>query len=192
MRLIISVLVILVVLCSTSAFSQVKKRVDEKGVVHYEAIGPVQPNTNQPKPNASRPLDRSHAGLSLGDNESSFTAAKKGDYAGKSGADGNYYRYTGTLPEAAVNMGVLFVVGRLAFLTIEYRDFGLRGWEQLVKETTDKYGQPMGDAQSAAWNDGVTALSFRREPNGNIMIILEDALVMAKYSEQEKAALPKF
>jgi hypothetical protein len=192
MRLIISVLVILVVLCSTSAFAQVKKRVDEKGVVHYEAIGPVQPNTNQPKPNASRPLDRSHAGLSLGDNESSFTAAKKGDYAGKSGADGNYYRYTGTLPEAAVNMGVLFVVGRLAFLTIEYRDFGLRGWEQLVKETTDKYGQPMGDAQSAAWNDGVTALSFRREPNGNIMIILEDALVMAKYSEQEKAALPKF
>ena len=195
MRLIISVLAILATLSSTSAFAQVKQRVDEKGVVHYEAVGPAQPktpNTNQPKPNASRPLDRSHAGLNLGDNESSFTAAKKGEYVGKSGADGNYYRYTGTLPEAAINMGVLFVVGRLAFLTVEYRDFGLRGWEQLVKETTEKYGPPMGDAQSAAWNDGVTALSFRREPNGNTIIVLEDFLVMAKYSEQEKAALPKF
>jgi hypothetical protein len=197
MRLIISVLAIVLTftLSSTSAFPQVKQRVDEKGVVHYEAIGPDQPktaNTNQPKPNARRPLDRSHAGLNLGDNESSFTAAKKGDYVGKSGADGNYYRYTGTLPEAAINMGVLFVVGRLAFLTIEYRDFGLKGWEQLVKETTEKYGPPMGDAQSAAWNDGVTALSLRREPNGNTMIILEDFLVMAKYSEQEKTALPKF
>jgi len=195
MRLIILVVAIAVTLSPTSAFTQVKQRVDEKGVVHYEDIGPVQPktaNTNQPKPNARRPLDRSHAGLTLGDNEASFTAAKKGDYAGKSGADGNYYRYTGTLPETAINMGVLFVVGRLAFLTVEYRDFGLRGWEQLVKETTEKYGPPMGDAQSAAWNDGVTALSFRREANGNTIIVLEDFLVMAKYSEQEKAALPKF
>ena len=195
MRLIIFVVAILVTLSSTSAFTQVKQRVDEKGVVHYEATGPVQPktgNTNQPKPNARGPLDRSHAGLTLGDNEASFAAAKKGDYAGKSGADGNYYRYTGTLPEAAVTMGVLFVVGRLAFLTIEYRDFGLGGWQQLVKETTEKYGPPMGDAQTAMWNDGVTALSLRHEPGGNIMIVLEDFPAMAKYSEQEKAALPKF
>src|SRR5215467_4046635 len=194
MRLIIFVGAILVALPSTSAFTQVKQRVDEKGVVHYEATGPEPKtaNTNQPRPNAHRTIDRSHAGVTLGDNEASFIAAKNGDYIGKSGADGNFYRYTGTLPEAAITMGVLFVVGRLAFLTIEYRDFGLKGWEQLVKETTEKYGPPMGDAQSAAWNDGVTALSLRREPNGNTMIILEDFLVMAKYSEQEKAALPKF
>src|SRR5262249_59418156 len=113
MRLIISVLAIVLTLSSTSAFPQVKQRVDEKGIVNYEGNGPDQPktaNTNQPKPNARRPLDRSHAGLNLGDNESSFTAGKKGDYVGKSGADGNYYRYNGTLPEAAINMGVLFVV----------------------------------------------------------------------------------
>jgi len=39
---------------------------DEKGVVHYEAIGPGQAqtsNADQPKPNARRPLDRNHAGL---------------------------------------------------------------------------------------------------------------------------------
>jgi len=195
MRLIVFVVAVLVTLSPAAAFTQVKQRVDEKGVVHYEAVGPAQPktpNTTQPKPNARRPIDRNHAGLTLGDNEASFTAAKNGDYVGKSGADGNYYRYTGTLPEGAVAMGVLFVAGRLAFLNIEYRDFGLGGWQQLVKETTEKYGPPMGDAQTATWNDGVTALSFRHDPGGNIVIVLEDFSVMAKYSEQEKAALPKF
>ena len=128
MRLIISVLAILTTLSSIPAFAQVKKWVDENGIVHYEAIGsgrPKTPNVDQPKPNARRPLDKNHAGLTLGDNEASFTAAQKGDYAGKIGPDGNYYRYTGTLPEGAINMGALFVAGRLALMMIDYRDFGL-------------------------------------------------------------------
>ena len=195
MRLIISVLAILTTLCSTPAFAQVKEWVDEKGIVHYEAIGAGQPktlNADQPKPNARRPLDRNHAGLTLGDDEASFRAAQKGEDAGKSGPDGNYYRYTGTLPEGAINMGALFVTGRLALMTIDYRDFGLGGWEQLVKQTTEKYGPPMGEGRTADWNDGATALSFKHELNGNIMITLEDLAVMSKYSEREKAALPKF
>jgi hypothetical protein len=195
MRLIISVLAILTTLCSTPAFAQVKEWVDEKGIVHYEAIGadpPKTPNADQPKPNASRPLDRNHAGLTLGDDEASFKAAQKGDYAGKIGPDGNYYRYTGTLPEGAINMGALFVAGRLALMMIDYRDFGLGGWDQLVKQTTEKYGPPMGDGRNADWNDGATALSFKHELSGNIMITMEDLAVMSKYSDQEKAALPKF
>ena len=195
MRLIISVLAILTTLSSTTAFAQVKKWVDEKGIVHYEAIGSGRPktlNADQPKPNASRPLDRNHAGLTLGDDESSFIAAQKGDYAGKSGPDGNYYRYTGSLPEGAISMGALFVASRLALMMIDYRDFGLGGWDQLVKQTTEKYGPPMGEGRTADWNDGATALSFKHELSGNIMITLEDSAVMSKYSEREKAALPKF
>jgi hypothetical protein len=195
MRLIISVLAILTTLSSIPAFAQVKKWVDEKGIVHYEAIGsgrPKTPNVDQPKPNARRPLDKNHAGLTLGDNEASFTAAQKGDYAGKIGPDGNYYRYTGTLPEGAINMGALFVAGRLALMMIDYRDFGLGGWEQLVKQTTDKYGPPIGEGQTADWNDGASALNFKHELSGNIKITLEDLAVMSKYSDQEKAALPKF
>ena len=99
MRLIISVLAILTTLCFTPAFAQVKEWVDEKGIVHYEAIGadpPKTPNADQPKPNARRPLDRNHAGLTLGDDEASFIAAQKGENAVKSGPDGNYYRYTGS------------------------------------------------------------------------------------------------
>ena len=195
MRLIISVLAILVTLSSTPAFTQVKKWVDEKGIVHYEAIGPAQPKTtspNPPKPNARRPLDRNHAGLTLGDNEASFTAAQKGEYAGKSGPDGNYFRYTGPLPEGAIALGALFVTGRLAFITIQYRDFGLGGWDQLIKQTTEKYGSPTGDPRMAVWNDGTTVLSFRHESDGNITTILEDFAAMSKYSEQERAALPKF
>jgi len=165
--------------------------VDEKGTVHYEATGPGPPKTPS-KPNARRPLDRNHAGLTLGDNEASFTAAKRGDYAGKIGLDGNYYRYTGSLPEGAVNLGTLFVAGRLASMMIDYRDFGLGGWEQLVKQTSEKYGPQIGDERNACWNDGVTALCFKHELSGNIVITLEDFAAMSKYSEQERAALPKF
>ena len=77
-------------------------------------------------------------------------------------------------------------------MKIDYRDFGLGGWEQLVKQTTEKYGPPLGDARNTLWNDGTTSLSFRHESSGNITIILEDVAMMAKYSEQERAALPKF
>jgi len=87
MRLIISVVAILAICSPTPVFAQVKQWVDEKGTVHYEATGPGQPKTinpSQPKPNARRPLERNHAGLTLGDNEASFTAAKKGDYPPRS------------------------------------------------------------------------------------------------------------
>ena len=195
MRLIISVLATVTMLSFAPVFAQVTKWVDEKGIVHYETIGPGQPKppiAAPPKPNARRPLDRNHAGLTLGDNEASFTAAKRGDYAGKIGPDGNYYRYTGSLPEGAVNLGVLFVAGRLASMMIDYRDFGLGGWEQLVKQTTEKYGTQIGDERNACWNDGATALCFKHEPSGNIVITLEDLAAMSKYSEQERASLPKF
>jgi len=195
MRLIISVVAILAICSPTPVFAQVKQWVDEKGTVHYEATGPGQPKTinpSQPKPNARRPLERNHAGLTLGDNEASFTAAKKGDYAAKIGPDGNYYRYSGTLPEGAVNMGDLFIAGRLALIMIEYRDFGLGGWEQLIKQTSEKYGAPQGDTATAVWNDGATGLTLKHETSGNITIWLEDFAATSRYSEQEKAALPKF
>jgi hypothetical protein len=188
-------LAILATLVSTPAFAQVKKWIDEKGTVHYEAPGPAQPKTknlNQAKPSVRRPLDRNYAGLTLGDNEASFAAAQKGEYVGKSGPDANYYRYIRTLPEGAIDLGALFATGRLAFITIQYHDFGSEGWEQLITQTSEKYGPPTGDTRNAVWNDGITALSFRRDSSGNITIILEDFIVMSKYSEQEKAALPKF
>jgi hypothetical protein len=75
MGLTISILAILSTLTSIPAFAQVKKWVDEKGVVHYEAIGPARPKPpvgDPPKPNTRRLVDRNHAGLTLGDNEASF------------------------------------------------------------------------------------------------------------------------
>lgn len=84
----ISVLAVIATFWSTPAFTQVQKWIDEKGTIHFEAIGPEQPeakNPNQPKPNARRLLDRNHAGLILGDDETSFIAAHKGEYIGKTG-----------------------------------------------------------------------------------------------------------
>lgn len=195
MRLTISGCALLAIFFSTPAFTQVWQWVDEKGIVHYEAIGPKgAKNTNppQPKPNALQPIERNHAGLRLGDDESPFTASQKGVNLGKIGAEGNFYRYSGALPEGAIDMGVLFVTGRLALITIEYRDFGLGGWEQLVKQTVEKYGPALGDTRTAVWNDGTTALTLTHESRGDITVTLEDSAVMAKYSEQARAALPKF
>ena len=45
-------------------------------------------------------------------------------------------------------------------MRIDYRDFGLGGWEQLIKQTTEKYGPPKGDARTALWNDGTTSLTL--------------------------------
>ena len=191
----IFVLAVLATFWSTPAFTQVERWIDEKGTIHFEAIGPEQPkakNPNQPIPNARRLLDRNHAGLILGDDETSFIAAHKGEYIGKTGPDGNYYRYTGPLPEGAIALGALFATGRLAFITIRYGNFGLGGWEQLIKQTTEKYGPPTGGARTAVWNDGATTLSFRHEPSGEITIILEDFVAMSKYSEHERASLPRF
>ena len=182
-------------LFSTPGLAQVTQWVDQNGVVHYQATGPKEPgnrNLPQPKPNAHRPIDRNHGGLRLGDDETPFIAAKKGVFVGNSGSDGNYYRYAGTLPEGAINMGLLFGAGRLAFMIIEYRDFGLGGWEQLVKQTVKAYGPALGDTRTAVWNDGATQLTLEHESNGNVTVTLEDFAAMSRYSEQERAALPKF
>ena len=88
-------------------------------------------------------------------------------------------------------MGTLFVAGRLALMMIDYRDFGLGGWDQLVKQTTEKYGSPIGDERNAGWNDGATALSFKHEMDGNTMITLEDLAVMSKYSDGGESCSPK-
>ena len=185
---------ILLYFYSSLAFTQVTQWRDEKGTVHLEATGPKGPrNTNspQPKPNALRPIERNFANLRLGDDESPFTAAKKGVRIGNNGYDGNFYSYSGALPEGATNLGVLFSTGRLALIMIEYLDFGSGGWEQLVKETTKNYGPALGDTRTMVWNDGMTLLTLQHESNGNITVTLEDFAAMAKYSDQERAALPK-
>jgi len=88
-------------------------------------------------------------------------------------------------------MGVLFSTGRLALIKTEYRDVGSAGWDQMVKESTEKYGPPWGDNRTTVWNDGTTVLSLRHEISGNITVTLEDLVAMSKYSEKERAALPK-
>jgi hypothetical protein len=194
MRFTISGIVLLTILFSTPGFSQVKRWTDKDGVVHLEGTSPEKPKGSdaaQPKRNALRPIERNFANLRLGDDESPFSAAKKGVAIANNGYDGNYYSYPDGLPEGAIKMGVLFSTGRLALITTEYRNVGAAGWEQLIKESTMKYGPALGDDRTAVWNDGTTVLSLRHDLSGNIIIVLEDLAAMSKYSEQERAALPK-
>jgi hypothetical protein len=195
MRLKIFGLVLIAVFISTPAFAQVRQWVDKSGTIHFEGIGPQGPkstSSSRPVTNARRPIDRNFANLRLGDDESPFTAAKRGVYIANDGYDGNFYRYSGPLPEGAYNMGVLFSTGRLAVIVVEYRNFGSAGWDQLVRETTKQYGPALGETGLMYWNDGITLLSLQHESNGNITATLEDVAAISKYSEQVRAALPKF
>jgi hypothetical protein len=194
MRFTISGLVLFTMFFSTPGFTQVKRWVDKDGVVHLEGTGPQRPKSSdspQTKRNALRPIERNFANLRLGDDESLFSNAKKGVAIANNGYAGNFYSYPDGLPEGAIKMGVLFSTGRLALITTEYRDVGSAGWDQLVKQSTEKYGPAVGDNRTAVWNDGTTLLSLRHELSGNITITLEDLAAMSKYSEQERAALPK-
>ena len=181
---------------STPGFTQVKQWIDKDGVLHLEGSGPgpQKPRTadgSQSKRNALRPIERNFATLRLGDDESTFSATKKGVVIANNGYDGNFYSYPDGLPEGAIKMGILFNTGRLALITTEYRDVGSAGWEQLIKESTEKYGPALGDGRTAVWDDGTTVLRLRHELNGNIVVTLEDFSAMSRYTEQERAALPK-
>jgi hypothetical protein len=184
---------------STVAFSQVRQWRDQNGTIHFEAGGPAHVNSGERGKRAGSTskmtIDRRHAGLTLGDDESAFKAEGRAIYIGKSGPDENYYEFNPQLPPGAAgarSAGALFVTGRLVLIAVEYTDAALSGWENLVKQTSEKYGPPGGDARFATWNDGATALSFTREPNGNITAIVNDHPTMSKQLEQDKNTAPKF
>ena len=194
MRLIIFGLALATAVISSPGFTQVRQWTDDQGIVHYEVIGPKKienKNPSEPKPNALGPIERTHAGLRLGDDESSFAAARKGLFIGKSGSEGNYYRFSGPVPEGVTGMGLLFSSGRLALIKIEYRDLGAKGWKQLIHDTAKKYGPPREDAELVSWSDGTTLLTLNLGAAGDITVTLEDLAAMSKYSEEQRAALPK-
>lgn len=181
---------LIVFLCAPTC-AQVKWWRDKNGVLHIEGAAPAKPNAVA-KGQTSKIIDRKHAGLNLGDDESAFNYEGKGAFAAKTGSDGNYYQYTGDLPPGAVNGGALFVTGRLAVIVVEYTDAALGGWDTLIKQTAEKYGAPYGDARYAAWSDGATGLSFTRESNGDITCVLDDDPTVSKLLELQKGAAPKF
>jgi hypothetical protein len=181
----------LIVFLCAPARARVKWWRDKKGVLHLEETAPATPNAIA-RGQTSKIIDRKHAGLNLGDDESAFKIAERGVFAAKGGSDGNYYQYTSDLPPGAANGGALFVEGRLALIMVEYRDAALGGWDALIKQTAKSYGAPYGDAHYAAWSDGATDLSFTRESNGDITCILDDAATVSKLLERQKNAAPKF
>jgi hypothetical protein len=194
MRLTIAIAVVLASLCFAPASAQIRQWVDEKGTIHYEATGPARPTNAgslQPKANARKLIERNHGGLRLGDDESAFTATHNKEKVETNNPEGNYYRYSGPLPEGARQAGAFFVDGRLALILIEY-DLGFGSWQPLINQTSEKYGPPAGDSQTAVWNDGVTALTLRHESTGSVTILLEDQTAMSKYADRLRAALPKF
>ena len=183
-----------IVCFATPVRGQVRWWRDNNGILHIEGKGRASADSGSKEkpPNTGKMIDRGHAGLTLGDDESAFKAGGKGVFSGKSGVSGNYYQYTSNLPPGAVSGGALFVTGRLALILVEYTDTALGGWDGLIKQTTQRYGAPFGDSRSIAWSDGATTLSFTREANGNITCIVDDTPVMAKEVEAQKVAAPKF
>lgn len=90
-------------------------------------------------------IDRSHAGITLGDNDSSYRNSETlGSLGGEDKFRGQIYtlRPGASTPDGITKVGAMFVDGRLAIIRIIYNDYSLGGWDKVVKVTRDKYGPP--------------------------------------------------
>jgi len=168
------------ILCPTvPALAQLKSWTDENGVIHY---GNDPRPESSPAPATARPgqalraIDKSHGGLTLGDEVSAFRAAKKGGSLGFQ-SDGSelFFIAPRFLPQGATKMTATFVDGRLSLIEVTYPEQTLGGWEKALNDQTTKYGEPQKSTVPAkvSWLDGRTILLFKKDL-GNIIAILAD------------------
>jgi len=200
---VLSVAVFLLVVAAPAS-SQIKQWTDEKGVTHFESDGSGPPpgdGQNKPKDKetpgkAKTRIDRTHAGITLGDNDSSYRNSETWlSLGGEDKFRGQIYtlRPGASTPDGVTKMGAMFVDGRLAMIRIIYNDYSLGGWDKAVKVTGDKYGPPRTNGYSeASWLDDQTLLSFRKDDSGGIEVMIADNESLQRYNSRTGQAAPKF
>ena len=196
MKTIIASLALLFVASVASA--QIKKWTDADGVVHYEnEARPRDPTEELRKPGdqatpgkAQGRIDRTHAGLTLGDAESSYRASRQWFGLGADKFGGQVF--IGSPPIELKAKAAMFVDGRLSMIRLTYRDYTLGGWDTAVLSTANKYGPPKTDGTSASWRDDRTGLSLKKDYRGGIEIMIADMDLMERYNARSGQARPKF
>jgi len=195
MKLALSILICLAL--SSTAAAQIKKWTDEKGVVHFESQGTAKESAPRDKSrvgeqpgNAKVTIERSHKGLTLGDNDSSYRNSRDWAPIGTDqfGAEG----FAGVRIQDATKAIVLFVDQRLWSINVTYPETVLGSWDRAVQNTTAKYGQPKTNGSEATWRDGQTLLSLKKDDRGEIEVMLVDNDLSQRYSSRAGRAAPKF
>jgi len=192
----VALLVIILLPYDTQA--QIKSWVDKDGVKHYESSGPPPVKSprrqDQPEQKLSRRIDRTHAGMTLGDNESSFKSSGRGTYRGVDQFGAKLYELTARgLPSGAKSGTVIFLADRITAIEIEYGEAQSGGWDRMIKETTDKYGKPtVNELRKKSWTDGKTGLILDRTYSGTVKALIGDHQTLSNYSSSIGAAAPKF
>jgi|GEM_PF-2213917 len=119
---------------------------------------------------SSLPISRAQNGLTLGEPIAALRSSGRAIDAGRvaSGAEllAVLPRY---LPKGATRMLGVYMDGRLAAITTNYRDGGAEAWERLVSATTAKYGEATAAERDARkWSDGQVVLVLKQEDSGSI------------------------
>jgi hypothetical protein len=191
-------LIAIFLLIPTLALAQVKQWTDEKGVTHFEAQGtgrepsPTNQQNSTDEPGKSKAkIDRSPAGLTLKEPDSSFRSSKNWtpSQPDKFGGQGFIGLPSGDISE----LKIFFVDQRLVQIHITYKESNVNYWERMIKTTADKYGAPITNGYSEAkWFDDQTLLNLKKNFKGGIEVILTDRELSDRYYSRTGQAAPKF
>jgi len=183
---------------SARSSAQVKKWIDENGVTHFEAQSSGKPApretegaTKDTAGKSKAKIDRSHAGQTLGDNDSSYRSSAKWIGAAQNKFGAQFFLERATVGNA--NLGVMFLDQRLAMIKITYTEIALGGWARAVQDTTDKYGKPQTDGYSKVeWSDGQTFLKLEKNFRGGVDATIGDVELIRTYQSRSGETAPKF
>lgn len=196
------VLLIFSLLFTTTASAQVKRWTDEKGVTHFESQGSPAAPLPQPRESAPRsatpgkakvPIERSHAGIRLGDTDSAFRNPERWQKLGedKFGAAG-FICLPSFLPAGVTALTVLSVAYRVSSINVTYNETSLGSWNTVIDNLTKKYGQSEGVSSQAKWADAHTVLSLEKDYRGGIKALIIDLPAVQNYRARAGHDTPKF
>jgi hypothetical protein len=117
---------------------------------------------------SSLPIGRTQNGLTLGEPIVALRSSGRAIEAGRAASGAELLavlpRY---LPKGAKRMLAVYMEGRLAAITTNYRDDGAEAWEKLIGETTAKYGEAaVSERDAKKWSDGQIVLALKKEDSG--------------------------
>jgi len=141
----------------------------------------------------SKRLERTYAGITLGDNVSAFETAEKGRLLGTDEIGGKIHFFSTRYVSSELLEKILYYWhDQLALIKLKYGCSYSGGWKQLVEQTTEKYGPPSREgSRRAIWNDGQTVLILDHDLAAYITASLGDLAFVLKYLDLQKSSAAK-
>ena len=141
----------------------------------------------------SKPLVRTYAGFTLGDNVSAFETSEKGRLLGTDEIGGKIHFFSTRYVSSELLEKILYYWhDQLALIKLKYGCGYSGGWKQLVEQTTERYGPPSRVGyRRAIWNDGQSVLILDHDLAAYITASLGDLAFVLKFLDLQKSSAPK-